>query len=272
MEKNILKLSGFIGLLVQTLLIAHIGYQIYAGWNQPITFMKFPLPVIELITFFVLFGGYQIIQINEAIIITLFGKYKGTLTANGWFYINPFYSAISVDLRLISDGTALLTVNDKNGVPIEIGAIITYHIVDTYKATFAVDECIPFVRNQFVIGLRKFASKHTYAELASDEKEFVDDLNQRCEKAGIGVIDAKITDLNYVPEIAASMLKKQAAQALSDAKSIIVSNAVEIAQEAAEKANLSGGSDRNAFIKNLVIVLCSEKEVTPTINLSKEDE
>lgn len=266
MEKKILSLPGIIGVIIQLGLVVHLGLGIYTSLEVS-NMSGLIFPVIELVLFLILFGGYRIIQPNQATVESFMGKYEGTLAENGFYFINPLYSGVVWSLKVENDKTKVLKVNEKTGVPIEISATITYKVKDTYKAQYDVENVKHYVDNQFEISLRRFAQLHKYADLSGDSLEFTEDLKEKVSIAGIEIIEAKVTHLNYAAEIAGAMLQKQQATAMNDAKEVIVNTAVSIAKKAADQIGETTSEQKVKFISDLIIVLCSDKSVSPVINV-----
>lgn len=267
MEKKITVISGLVAVFIQLILAGFSVYLLYNNWGNVNEINTWVLPVIFIVISLILFGGYVVLQPNEAAVISFMGKYKGSLDTNGFLFVNPFYGASIWSLKVSNHAVAPLTVNEKDGVPIEIGAMVSWKVGDTYKAEYEVEDLEPYIENQFEISLRTLAKNHRYSELASEEKDFITDLTDKCSKAGVIILDAKITHLNYVPEIAAAMLQKQQATAMSEAKEIIVDNAVNIAQSAAKEISQMTPEQKGKFISDLIVVLCSERAVSPVVSV-----
>ena len=267
MEKKVdfIVSGGFI-LFIQLIILLFLGYWIYSIFETH-TFFEISISVIVFIVWIIVFCGFVKISINNANVYQLLGKYKGSIKENGYFWINPFYVFHnSLSLALTNHKTKVLEVNERTGIPIEIAAMITFKITDSYKATYSVENLTQYIDNQFSIGLREFAKNHTYQQLAELDHNFIDLINKSVQDAGITVIEAKITQLNYVESVSAGMLQKQQAQSMSDARELIVSNAIHIAQKAAKELNLSMQTYEN-FVKDLVLILCSHTPVSPIINV-----
>lgn len=257
------------------------------------------LSVIGLIWFFGLF----IVQPNQTRVLIFFGKYAGTVRGNGFFWLNPFYTKKKVSLRVRNLETEVIKVNDEQGNPILISAVIVWKVVDTYKAVFDIEtaeevnaktgikELKPevsyqnFVKIQAESALRKIAHSYPY-DIMDDENDNVmclrsgvDEINQelaievknRLAIVGIEVIEARISNLSYAPEIAAIMLQRQQAQAIISARKKIVEGAVTMVEMAvdqlAEKKVVELNNDQKAnMVSNLMVVLCSDHSVSPVLN------
>lgn len=234
-----------------------------------------------------LLGGLYMLQPNEGALITLFGDYRGTDRASGLRWCFPFYSRKKISLRSRNLNSDKLKVNDKNGNPIEIGAAIVWRVRDTAAAVFEIDDYELYVRVQSEAAIRHLASAYNY-DNGGDEgsgsrtitlrggadvvaKALMTELQERFDKAGIDVEEAKLTHLAYAPEIASAMLRRQQAEAVIDARSKIVHGAVTMVEMA-----LKGLSDKNlvtldnerkaAMVCNLLVVLCAESNVQPIVN------
>jgi SPFH domain / Band 7 family len=229
--------------------------------------------------------GLYMLKPNEGVILTLFGRYQGTDRSEGLRWANPLQSGQKISLRARNLNTPALKVNDKRGNPVEIGAAVVWRIRDTAQAVFEIDDYTRFVTIQAEASIRHLATLYAYDsgdDLESDETtlraglDVVADalrreLNARFESAGVEVLDAKLTHLAYAPEIAQVMLRRQQAVAIVSARNQIVAGAVGMVESA-----LRGLSERNlveldderkaAMVSNLLVVLCSDKDVQPVIN------
>jgi regulator of protease activity HflC (stomatin/prohibitin superfamily) len=229
--------------------------------------------------------GLYMLQPNEAVILTLFGKYQGTDRSEGLRWANPLQSARKISLRARNLNTAPLKVNDKRGNPVEIGAAVVWRVHDTAQAVFEIDDFTMFVSVQAEAAIRHLATLYAYDsgdDLDAEETTLragldvvadalKDELNLRFASAGVEVLDAKLTHLAYAPEIAQVMLRRQQATAIVSARHQIVAGAVGMVEAA-----LKGLSDRNlvhldderkaAMVSNLLVVLCSDNDAQPVIN------
>jgi SPFH domain / Band 7 family len=233
---------------------------------------------------FILKGLYTV-QPNQAVVLLLFGDYKGTDRSAGLRWVNPFLSKIRVSERAQNFVTQQLKVNDKNGNPIEIAAAIVWRVSDAAQATLGVEDYAQFVNVQSESAVRHLASEYAYDHGPEEtsvavtlrsggdtiEKTLETELTSRLQTAGIEVIDTKLTHLAYSPEIAGAMLRRQQATAILSARKIIVEGAVGMVEMAlkrlAETQIVNLDDDRKAaMVSNLMVVLCSDKDVTPVIN------
>jgi regulator of protease activity HflC (stomatin/prohibitin superfamily) len=226
--------------------------------------------------------GFVIVNPNEAKVIQLFGDYKGTLKEAGLWWVNPFATARPVSQRVRNFETTKLKVNDHDGNPIEIAAVVVWQVVETAEAMFEVDNYENFVHVQSEAALRNMATSHPYdaheegrMSLRANTAEIADhlkgEIQARLEKAGVRVIEARISHLAYAPEIASAMLRRQQASAIIAARQKIVEGAVSMVEMA-----LEGLADRKvvqldeerkaAMVSNLLVVLCSDKDANPIVN------
>jgi regulator of protease activity HflC (stomatin/prohibitin superfamily) len=249
--------------------------------------------------------GFQAIAPNEARAYLLFGTYKGSALTSGFFWVNPFYTKKKISLRVrnfetgsshtpeqkSAEGKVLQRasrtsgrpskVNDRDGNPIDISAVVVWRVVNTAEALFEVDDYEDFVAVQSESALRNLASRHPYdsedheMSLRGNIEEICDqlksDIQERLDKAGVEVIEARISHLAYAPEIAAAMLQRQQAQAVVAARTKIVEGAVGMVQMALDhlaKDNIVELDDerRAAMVSNLLVVLCSDRHTQPVVN------
>jgi regulator of protease activity HflC (stomatin/prohibitin superfamily) len=267
-EKESVLLKGYIAVILQLALFFGGIYYSYSHWTDDASAIdKFVIPIIMIIASLIVFGSYVVVSPNQAEVLTFFGSYKSTITKNGFWAVHPFYSATSINLKTQTLETQTLEVNERNGVPIQIAAIVNFKISDTYKYAFGVDNVLAYLTNQAELELRDLAKNHLYNELAGEEKDLITELNEKVAIAGIEVVSAKISHLNYVASIASGMLQKQQAQSMSEARGTIVENATKIATAAGEAIKGLSPDAKAKFIANLVLVMCSEKGISPVINI-----
>jgi regulator of protease activity HflC (stomatin/prohibitin superfamily) len=235
---------------------------------------------------FIGFFGFILVNPNASKVILLFGKYVGTIKANGLFWANPLYRKKSISLRASNFDSERLKVNDKLGNPIMISTILVWRVTNTYKAAFDVDNYENFVRVQTDAAVRKLASMYPYDNFADeglDEditlRSSINEVSEALEKeiderltiAGIEVLEARIGYLAYANEIASAMLKRQQATAIVAARHKIVEGAVSMVEMALDALNKKGivnldEERKAAMVSNLMVILCSDKEVAPVIN------
>jgi hypothetical protein len=220
---------------------------------------------------------------TEAIVVTLFGVYKGTLKRSGFWWVNPLTTRRKLSLRVRNFESAKLKVNERDGNPIEIATVVVWRIIETFEAVFNVDDYENFVHVQSEAAVRTLATTYPY-DSHEDAKvslrlsaggEVADrmrhEVQERLSKAGIEVIEARISHLAYAPEIAGAMLRRQQASAVIAARQLIVEGAVGMVEmalnELSRKNVVSLDEERKAaMVSNLLVVLCSEKGVEPVVN------
>lgn len=262
-----------------------------SAWQAYSALLASHLPIWEGIAVALLLlatKGFVIIPPNMAVVLTFFGRYTGTITDNGLFFCNPFSLMRVVSLRINNFTTETIKVNDKNGNPIEIAAVISWRIADTAKATFSVTDCASFVQMACESAIREVASSRVYdhsldeneqlktlrGDLEGVAKDLVVKVGDHVEIAGIEIITAKITHLAYAPEIAMAMLRKQQATAVVAARKQIVEGAVGMVKQALEeigKLNIVelDSNQKASLVSNLLTVLVSESETQPVLTLNK---
>jgi regulator of protease activity HflC (stomatin/prohibitin superfamily) len=243
-------------------------------------------PLFVVVGVFILKGLYTV-QPNQAVVLLLFGAYKGTDRSSGLRWVNPFLSKTRVSERAQNFVTQQLKVNDKNGNPIEIAAAVVWRVSDAAQATLGVEDYAQFVNVQSESAVRHLAAEYAY-DHGPDEtststsitlrsggdaitQTLATELTSRLQTAGIEVIDTKLTHLAYSPEIAGAMLRRQQATAVLAARKIIVEGAVGMVEMAlkrlAETQVVELDADRKAaMVSNLMVVLCSDKDASPVIN------
>ncbi|GGJ23882.1 SPFH domain-containing protein [Deinococcus roseus] len=276
-ENRLISLPGGLMFLVN---LAIFGFGIYCFAQENRDFALWGL-LLMVLGFFVLFGNY-IVQPNQAVVATLFGRYVGTNRVNGWYWTNPFTSRKSISLRIRNFNSERLKVNDLQGNPIEIAAVIVWRVVESARASFDVENYKDFVAIQSETALRHLASRYPYddhdaAGLSlrgnADEvvKTLTDELQARLAAAGVEILEARLSHLAYSPEIAQAMLQRQQASAILAARQIIVEGAVGMVQMALQKLSeqqiVELDEERKAqMVSNLLVVLTSERSTQPVIN------
>lgn len=226
--------------------------------------------------------GFFMVHPNEAKVLQLFGKYVGTVRESGLRWANPFYAKKPVSVRIRNFESGKLKVNDANGSPIEIAAVVVWRVVDTAEAVFEVDDYVEFVSIQSEAALRNLSTSYPYEthdgeELAlrSSPKEIAmalrDEIQARLDKAGVNVIEARISHLAYAQEIAHAMLRRQQAAAVIAARQQIVAGAVGMVQMALDELSQNHVVEldeerKAAMVSNLLVVLCGEENAQPVLN------
>jgi hypothetical protein len=246
------------------------------------TFLLF-LPVygIPILSVFGL-KGIIMVAPNEARVLQLFGDYVGTARTTGLRWVNPFYTKKRISLRVRNFESSHLKVNDADGNPIEIGAVVVWRVVDTAEAMFEVDNYENYVTVQSEAALRNAATSYPYDSHHDGEvslrgstgvvaDHLKEEVQQRLLKAGVEVLEARISHLAYAPEIAAAMLQRQQAGAIIAAREKIVQGAVGMVEMALESLSHKGivqldEERKAAMVSNLLVVLCGEKAAQPIVN------
>ena len=280
--------NGFVVLFVG---LALVGVAAWLLWSTITGGRPFsPWSFVAVGTLFVfamlILAGLYTLQPNEAAILQLFGAYRGTTRVPGLRATNPFYTRRKLSLRARNLNGERLKVNDKRGNPIEIAAVVVWHVEDTAKAAFDVDDYENFVKVQSEAAVRHLASNFAYDddETLGDQREptllggadivakaLVRELQARLDQAGVVVEEARLTHLAYAPEIAQVMLRRQQAEAIIAARQKIVHGAVSMVEMAlselsAKKVVELDDERKAAMVSNLMTVLCAESEVQPVIN------
>jgi regulator of protease activity HflC (stomatin/prohibitin superfamily) len=228
------------------------------------------------------FKGLLIVNPNEGQVLQLFGTYVGTLRDQGLRWVNPFTSKRRISLRVRNFETAKLKVNDLDGNPIEIAAVVVWQVVDTAEAVFQVDSYENFVQVQSESALRTMATSYAYdshvagqmslrSHIAETAAELQKEIQDRLAKAGVQVVEARISHLAYAAEIAGAMLQRQQASAIIAARQTIVEGAVSIVQMALDQLSERKVVEldperRAAMVSNLLVVLCGERSPQPVVN------
>ncbi|MGB5105874.1 MAG: SPFH domain-containing protein [Candidatus Zixiibacteriota bacterium] len=229
-----------------------------------------------------LLGGLFMVNPNEGRVLQLFGKYAGTVKTPGLRWANPLFTKKKISQRVRNFETSRMKVNDIDGNPIEIGAIVVWQVVDTAEASFQVDKYEEFVKIQSESAVRNLASQHpydTHNEAAVSlrghtqiiSKQLCEEIQDRLDQAGVKVQEARISHLAYAPEIAEAMLRRQQAGAVIAARTLIVEGAVGMVEMALDKLSAKNiveldNERKAAMVSNLLVVLCGESASKPVIN------
>jgi len=268
--------------LVGFLVLAGVSIQrLVAAANAEDAALAVLWVVILIVAIFGLAGLFTV-QPNDAKVLTLFGKYVGTVRDQGLWWANPFFVKKRISLRIRNFETAKLKVNDNHSNPIEIGSIVVWKVVDSAEALFEVDDYAHFVVMQSEAAVRALAQTYPYdahspneISLSTNPSEVSAALQvavqDRLQKAGIDVIEARISHLAYAPEIASAMLRRQQAAAIIAARQRIVEGAVGMVENAlvliSEKGIVTLDDERKAaMVSNLLVVLCSDRDAQPIVN------
>jgi len=267
-------------LLLPVLIILSVWWLVYAvqhGIALQVLGAAFATVVLSISL-----GGFFVVEPNQSTVLMLFGNYRGSERRPGLWWANPFMSKKRVTMRVRNFESSKLKVNDHDGNPIEIGAVVVWRVVDSAEAIFQVDNYDNFVHVQSEAALRNLATGHPYdahndgqMSLRGNTLEIADllkgEIQERLEKAGVQVMEARISHLAYAPEIANAMLRRQQASAVIAARTKIVEGAVSMVEmaldELAKRSVVTLDEERKAaMVSNLLVVLCSEHETQPIVN------
>ncbi|MEQ7221803.1 SPFH domain-containing protein [Vagococcus fluvialis] len=280
-EKNTFHINGYLGLFI--LLIMVLG----GGWLFYLTIINETLATGIIAALLWIISGFFISSLtivgpNQAKAILFFGKYLGTIKDNGLFITTPLTQKITISLKVKNFNTALLKVNDSDGNPIEISAVVVFKVVDSAKALFSVDDYRNFVAIQSETALRHIASQYPYDTFEEEDitlrgnttevsEKLKIELEERLSIAGVEVIETRLNHLAYATEIASAMLQRQQARAILSARQTIVEGAVSMTQMALEQ--IEDGQDiqftddrRVQLINNLLVSIITDKGTQPVIN------
>ena len=280
-ENPIRSVPGIPVLLVLLVVIAGAIWLFVQGVQGESAPMAIAAVLVGLLGFALLFGLYMV-EPNQAAVVSLFGRYVGTVKENGLRWNNLFFSKRKVSLRVRNFESGKLKVNELDGSPIEIAAVIVWRVVDSAEAVFNVDDYESFVHIQSEAALRAMATSYPYDQhedgqvsLRSHPIEISEKLKQqldeRLTEAGVDVIDARISHLAYAPEIASAMLQRQQANAVIAARTRIVAGAVGMVEMALEELQKNGvvhldEERKAAMVSNLLVVLCGDRSTQPIVN------
>ena len=245
--------------------------------------------IVILVLTFILFifctKGFCTIEINEARVLNLFGKYYGTVKKNGFLWINPFVNKVSISLKAQNLNGAVIKVNDKHGNPVMMGCVVVWRIHDTAKAIFEVKSTYDYIRIQSEGVVREIGTRFPYDKLSEEDtitlkgdqkeinRQLVDVMSRRCLPAGIEILEAKITELSYANEIAEVMLKTQAADAVIAARDKIVNGAVSMIGHAINSLDTNNvckmSREKKAkLVCNMLVILCGESQSNSNVGSS----
>ncbi len=300
-ERNLKKISGWKMLFIGLLMIA-VGIGCFVGGvvgiNSGISALValVPVAILTLISAIVVLSGLKVLQPNEGYVFTLFGNYYGSSDEDGFFWVNPFCTAVNpakgviaamaarkISLKAMTLNNDKQKVNDEEGNPIEISVVVIWRIVNMAKAVFNVDNYVQYISTQCDAAIRQVARQYPYdvsnngdeKSLRGSAQEVADilkeELQARVEMAGIEVMEARISHLAYAPEIAAAMLQRQQASAIIAARQRIVEGAVSMVKMALDRLSedeiVTLDDERKAqMVSNLLVVLCGNKDAQPIVN------
>lgn len=267
-------------LALALILVGGVSILYFAKLDAPILILLLTVPIF-IVAIFILKGLYNV-EPNQAAVLSLFGKYVGTNRAPGLHFNNPFFSKKKISCRVRNFESGKLKVNDSNGSPIEIAAIVVWEVKDSAEAVFNVDNYESFVQIQSEAAIRSMATSYPYDPHEEGQKSLRTDpldisahmskeVQDRLNQAGINVIETRISHLAYAPEIAQAMLQRQQAGAIIAARQRIVDGAVGMVETALEKLDENGvvkldEERKAAMVSNLLVVLCSDRATQPVVN------
>jgi regulator of protease activity HflC (stomatin/prohibitin superfamily) len=281
-EREIKGVSGWLMLFLLVALvilsIVMLGRSVRADEEGLIAVILVVVLVVAAVCVF----GLTVINPNQAKVVQLFGTYQGSLKQQGLRWVNPLTTRRRVSLRIRNFESSRLKVNDQDGNPIEIAAVVVWRVVDTAEAIFMVDDYENFVHVQSESALRNLATRYPYDSHADGEmslrmsvgeiaQRLCEEIQERLEKAGVNVIEARITHLAYAAEIASAMLRRQQASAIIAARQKIVEGAVGMVEMALDMLSAKNvvtlDEERKAsMVSNLLVVLCSDRDAQPIVN------
>ena len=239
--------------------------------------------VASILSFVIVSIGFFMIQPNQAVVLTLFGEYQGTVRREGLHWTWPWIGKEKVSVRAHNIHSEKVKINDLRGNPIEVACNVVWRVSDSAQAVFDVDDYKEFVNIQIEAGLRTVGARHPYDDMSDEDEttlrgsadvvnaELREELNERLEVAGIVVDEAGLTHLAYAPEIAGAMLRRQQADAVIAARKKVVIGAVSMVEDALGKLKADGVIDldderKAAMVSNLMVVLCGDREAHPVVN------
>ncbi|KAB2950359.1 MAG: SPFH domain-containing protein [Thermoanaerobaculia bacterium] len=276
--------STFPGLLALFVLLAALGATV---WRMVAAARVADVPMLVVwlvaaVVLLVLLAGFFMVEPNQARVLTLFGAYRGSERTPGLRWANPFLAKRAISLRVRNFETEHLKVNDADGNPIEIAAVVVWRVVDSFEAVFHVDDYENFVHVQSESALRNLATHFAYdshregdrslrANTAEIAEQLRHEIRDRLEQAGVDVLEARISHLAYAAEIAQAMLQRQQASAIIAARQKIVDGAVGMVEMALARLEQQrivelDPERRAAMVSNLLVVLCSDRAATPVVN------
>jgi len=280
-ERPLRAANGFVALIVLLAVAGLAGFKFLASVQEAEP-VRAILWMLVLMAALICLPGLFVVNPNDARVLTLFGKYIGTVKEAGFWFANPFAVKKRISLRVRHFETAKLKVNDAHSNPIEIAAIVVWKVIETAEAMFEVDNYEEYVRMQSESALRALASSYPYdahdagavalsTHTSEVSKGLVEALHERLGKAGVECIESRISHLAYSPEIASAMLQRQQASAIVAARYKIVEGAVGMVENALELLSQKGvvhldEERKAAMVSNLLVVLCGERSAQPVLN------
>jgi len=284
-EKALSTVSGWLMFPVLLAgLVASIWWLIVqaSAHDQPDDTLGVVLAIVLVALISILFAGFFVVQPNDARVLTLFGKYSGSVKTDGFHWANPLLSKRRLSLRVRNFESSKIKVNDHEGNPIEIAAVVVWRVVETAEASFEVDNYEHYVKVQTESAVRNLATQYPYdayieghkslrANTAEIAEQLKVEIQERLSKAGVEAMEARINHLAYAPEIAAAMLQRQQAGAIIAARQRIVEGAVGMVEMALDLLSQRGvveldNERKAAMVSNLLVVLCGDRNTQPVIN------
>lgn len=272
-ETQAWRLPGFLMILLAAVLFVGIIWTRQNGMGHGL--------LVFVIAFLLVARGFFAVQPNESRVLTMFGRYVGTVSLSGWHWTNPFTMRRRISLRVRNFTSEKLKVNDADGNPVEIAAVVVWRVRDTAQAMFDVDDVVSFVKMQAETAIRALAGTHPYDAVPGRvtllgnqdvvSQDLARELQERLEVAGVEVIEARLAYLAYAAEIAQAMLRRQQAQAIVAARQTIVDGALGMVHMALDNLVQSGLVDldeerKAAMVNNLMVVLASDQAAHPVVN------
>ena len=281
-EKNVFSVNGWITVIADLAVLVFCGRYLVAHAERTGTTAGMVLSVLGMILAFMTFGGFFLIHPNESKVFTFLGKYVGSARTAGFFWTNPFAVKKKVTLRIFNFNSETIKVNDALGNPIEIAAVVVWHVVDSAKALFNVESYQNFVAIQSETAIRQLATHYPYdahdkdtESLRANPDEIAGKLKtqvqNRLDVAGLHIVEARLSHLAYAPEIAQAMLRRQQAEAIIAARRQIVDGAIGMVEMALKSLETQGvvkldEEKKAAMVNNLLVALVSEAEMHPIVN------
>jgi regulator of protease activity HflC (stomatin/prohibitin superfamily) len=274
-ESKAWSVNGFVGLLIMLVFIGAATYSLLSGWVI--------FGIISILIAITIMASFTVVQPNQAQVITFFGRYSGSIRNSGFWMTVPYSFQKKVSLRVRNFNSAKLKVNDIEGNPVEIAAVVVFRVTDSAKALFEVENYEMFVEIQSETALRHVASKYPYDRfegegysLRGNSEEVAAELSNELQKrlivAGVDIIETRLTHLAYATEIASAMLQRQQASAIISAREKIVEGAVTMVQMAITRIESEGivqldEERKAAMINNLMVAIVSDRSAQPVINM-----
>jgi hypothetical protein len=281
-ERKAWKLNGFVALLLAVVLVVGGLFVLASSGSDAPHPAAILAAVVMMFAAFIIVTSLVIVHPNEAKVLTFFGRYVGTLLESGFWMTVPFSSRKKISLRVRNFNSQRLKVNDAEGNPIEIGAVVVFRVVDTAKASFDVDNYEEFVEIQSETAIRHIATQYAYdtfseepgVSLRSNTDEIAEqlmrELQARLDVAGVQILETRLSHLAYAPEIASAMLQRQQAMAIVASRQKVVEGAVGMVEMALRKLIENGieldDERRAAMVNNLMVAIVSDRSATPVIN------